>query len=367
MHELDEPPPEGSFARLCSVRSNTNETCPHPYFSSHYLQIIPDCALTTEQIVMSSTEVHQGPSSTLMSGDLKPHPSPPSPMLRPPVEQDRVTSRPIEGRADPSRPSANDLDTISTLDLPEPSILAQLKSSRLPTGNSKIINTITSFSDTMQTPSLLLPPSRDLLVGRRGDDGSRTVRPRSVADRDGVMRPSLVSLQSGTTTIRPGHHGLIATPKSLAHEELSHAARQSPPRIVPSRMKPLNVEDRGGFGEMGAFDRLSLSFANALKPSSLATTVRPSSHVRHLDDYEAVLDRLGSSLEARFQQGSVQKSSLFRSPLKVDELEVEWCYFCSKESRRDEMRLMDLDGEVDGREGVRGMGMQWVCKDGCRD
>ena len=132
----------------------------------------------------------------------------------------------------------------------------------------------------------------------------------------------------------------------------------------------------------------SASRRSDLAPSLVPSTLKPETlaHPRQLEEYHAILDKLGSTLPVSSSLHTAVPAAaqlLGHTPRvgvgAVDELGVEWCYFCGRERKREDLELVDLDdlAKADVAHRVRhlvndyrggevvGKGMQWVCRHHC--
>lgn len=96
-----------------------------------------------------------------------------------------------------------------------------------------------------------------------------------------------------------------------------------------------------------------------LRPESLvgSTTVKGGSMDHHAREYQAIIDRLrASNAEPTLDQQTAKPVRIGEGlpgegRQRVDEIEVEWCWFCHDEYPRGEMVLQTLEKD----------GQQWVC------
>ncbi|KAK8849406.1 hypothetical protein IAR55_004738 [Kwoniella newhampshirensis] len=120
-------------------------------------------------------------------------------------------------------------------------------------------------------------------------------------------------------------------------------------RYLPDPIKPLSNNDQ--LRVPSSFSRKVQEIEQELRLQASSST--PSSYVSSRP----------SSLLTAYKKGErMIPRDKGRGKEGIDEVEVEWCFFCGKENERDLMELKEVcwKGQGDGD-----AGWQWVCSDGC--
>ncbi|KAK1924578.1 hypothetical protein DB88DRAFT_225126 [Papiliotrema laurentii] len=188
------------------------------------------------------------------------------------------------------------------------------------------------------------PPNKDLSESpSTSPPGSPELPPKPISPN--------VPAEAQASLIRPARRPTVVRNISIAPVQ--------PPEIVrPSETYidalPRTLRDLQSWGESTAHPPPFLLNPTADRASM---TIRPGSMVRHLQEYQAVLENMEQSTigttTIRPESTPYDPVALMsRGQRAVDELDVEWCWFCRRDHPRQEMVLRELG--KDGR--------QWVCK-----
>ena len=162
----------------------------------------------------------------------------------------------------------------------------------------------------------------------------------------------------------------LPTPFIITHSLVSPQSgskRSKIPSIPPmTRIHQDNVFGTLGSGGLRGIPGGSVGGTSTIRPLRLSpmsgeTTIKPNSYARHLTEYEQILHGLSAShsLDA---ETAIPPGAFGGRDGPVDEIAVEWCWFCREAKKRQEMELRMI-GTKEG--GGNGEGLQWVCKRGC--
>ncbi|WWC65552.1 uncharacterized protein I303_108170 [Kwoniella dejecticola CBS 10117] len=174
----------------------------------------------------------------------------------------------------------------------------------------------------------------------------------------------------------------------------SHTPSQSkgiapiPTKQIPEDGIPNSVRDLRSLASSVGYSTLKPCGPNSLAISEYASTVKPpvggsiasfGGQLRRLD--KSFLEHLINTSSKRTrgsissESSTIQAGEVVKGEKRgIDEVEVEWCVHCGKESLREDMVLMHVDllsgakmqdHQDQGEEGVDvvGTSLQWVCHD----
>ncbi|WVQ79470.1 hypothetical protein IAT38_001569 [Cryptococcus sp. DSM 104549] len=188
-------------------------------------------------------------------------------------------------------------------------------------------------------------------TGGGGIVGDWSTCPNSVKDLRDIARSvgsvmSAISVGSaGDTTVRPAYGSYVAP--GGPRIELEDGGSESTAR------------PRFGYRERGCGG----GFTRQMKDIEAELLARPADPAGSLSGSRGSTTVKGQELdlgeEPRPQWGVGRG---------IDEVEVEWCFFCGKEGGRDEMQLRSVNWDGangKGEEEGDGASWQWVCKGGC--
>ena len=285
-----------------------------------------------------------------------------------------------------------DLEAVSSLNLPKPFVLAKLTPGAIsPRGINTAITSLsnpdghTTYQDAFTHPltsygstTVRARPIKALATAAPRlslEDGRPVVvsLPRSVSNGRSYDMPTTLRLKPLTTIdIDPSPRSIPILPPTLPNdhkeprEEQEHwdktpkrsfdATLTARPHLVPRIPSTLSI----------AVPSLQSTSLGTVKPDTLALH-------RQLEEYNAVLAALTESTDGRQVNGYSHESGSagqdrgpgldvkLASVAPVDELGVEWCFFCGRERDRQELELVNLN-----RPGAEvGAGEQWICKGHC--
>ncbi|ORX38032.1 hypothetical protein BD324DRAFT_624273 [Kockovaella imperatae] len=276
------------------------------------------------------------------------------------------------------RPSSHDISTVSSLDLPKPVLVKGATRGVPDTYQRRITHTITSLSETLaehrvlhsidQHPSSMggKPIRAVPLMGHQGsqvdDHGDRAIDPivaslpRSISKIPSISLNHAPDLRSKLTPLTPIRIAPVATdhPARLVLDNEDDSGLLEGDQTLTARPRSVLPDP-----SQTALRSYSPSGSHSL------TTIKPDTlgHHRQLYEYNLVLSALG-------HRQSLSMETVVPPPVKVDELVVEWCYFCGKEKDRAELQLVDVSASASstGRGGNHtesNAGNQWICRDGC--
>jgi len=141
---------------------------------------------------------------------------------------------------------------------------------------------------------------------------------------------------------------------------------QAKPSVIPF---PPHLQTPDRPSSLSSAASITIRPIASVRSSQDSITLKPTSYVRHLIEYNRIL----ADLDRRSCSASLETRTAV--PFKrleevaIDEVDVETCVLCGKESMRDVMQLKEVDphgGQMEGGKGFLRRGVWWVCKGECK-